>query len=277
METPERNSTCLFSWVTLARASSKCIKHSVLSQAAAKYNGVAPFLEAKFTSARSLPDSQAIFADVWAVGKSPGGVKNNHAGKKQKLSSLLKSRRILHIPLKTYQGTISASKSVQQIELRVVRAHGFNCLQRCFVTSKVHSTSAVRSPHDHWLLQDVLVECLVDWLSHDPLRSTSLSPRLSSNPGWFWSKKVMHEILPIKNHALLAAPMENPSKCCQSWNFYGTIIIHYYHALLRLITGKSFKMTPVVKQLDVPNKGPGPRSVRKNGGIISILYMWSRG
>ena len=199
---------------------------------------------------------------------------NNHAGKKQKLSSLLKSRRILHIPLKTYQGTISASKSVQQIELRVVRAHGFNCWKTVFnVTSKVHSTSAVRSPHDHWLLQDVLVECLVDWLSHDPLRSTSLSPRLSSNQGWFWSMKYYQS----KTHALLAAPMENPSKCCQSWNIKGTIIIHYYHALLRLITGKSFKMTPVVKQLDVPNKGPGPRSVRKNGGIISILYMWSRG
>lgn len=150
--------------------------------------------------------------------------------------------------------------------------------KRCFVTSKVHSTSAVRSPHDHWLLQDVLVECLVDWLSHDPLRSTSLSPRLSSNRGWFWrSKRSCMKYYQSKTHALLAAPMENPSKCCQSWNFYGTIIIHYYHALLRLIKGKSFKMTPVVKQLDVPNKGPGPRSVRKNRGIISILYMWSRG
>lgn len=155
---------------------------------------------------------------VEIVGKPPGGVKNNHAGKKQKLSSLLKSRRILHIPLKTYQGTISASKSVQQIELRVVRAHGFNCLQRCFVTSKVHSTSAVRSPHDHWLLQDVLVECLVDWLSHDPLRSTSLSPRLSSNQGWFWSKRSCMKYLPIKNPRTISCP-----------------------------NGKSFKMLPIME------------------------------
>lgn len=205
-------------------------------------------------------------------------MKNNHAGKKQKLSSLLKSRRILHIPLKTYQGTISASKSVQQIELRVVRAHGFNCWKTVFnVTSKVHSTSAVRSPHDHWLLQDVLVECLVDWLSHDPLRSTSLSPRLSSNRGWFWSNRSCMKYYQSKTHALLAAPMENPSKCCQSWNIKGTIIIHYYHALLRLIKGKSFKMTPVVKQLDVPNKGPGPRSVSGIMGESSPSYICGQG
>jgi len=85
METPERNSTCLFSWVTLARASSKCIKHSVLSQAAAKYNGVAPFLEAKFTSARSLPDSQAaFFADGWNRWKVTRWGEKQSCGKKTK-------------------------------------------------------------------------------------------------------------------------------------------------------------------------------------------------
>ena len=221
----------------MARASSRCIKHSVLSQVAAKYNGVAPFLEAKFTSARSLP---YVFFVLRAPRQLCGFFWRQKDFQKEVLLQLLsrlkvgiqqiwylvifvdlknKKRIFLRfpnqffhkqlvfqshfgfftIPNKIITGNISASKSIQQIKhlccsYRWFQPEHLETFHRFFgETSKVHLVSAVRFPHDHWPLQDVLVECLVDWLSHDPLRSTSLSPRLSSNRGWFGARG--HDIL----------------------------------------------------------------------------------